>query len=95
MRVDEIKRMLVSQREEMEEFVRRERIVPRESENNIMNLMSLGGILAILGVRRSGKSILSWMISGRRRLYVNFFDERLSDFKSGDFERLLSAARQL
>ncbi len=28
-------------------------------------------------------------------LYVNFFDERLSAFRSDDFERLLNAAREL
>ncbi|WP_297093063.1 ATP-binding protein [Thermococcus sp.] len=95
MRVEEIKRVLVSQREGMEEFMRRERIVPREPENRVMNLISSGGILAILGVRRSGKSVLSWRASGEKKLYVNFFDERLSNFKANDFERLLNAARQL
>ncbi|QDA31668.1 ATP-binding protein [Thermococcus indicus] len=95
MRVEEIKRVLVSQREEMEEFVRRERIVSREPENDVVSLISSGGILAILGVRRSGKSVLSWRASGEKKLYVNFFDERLSNFKASDFERLLNAARQL
>jgi len=95
MRIDELKRVLISQREEMEEFIRRERIIPREVEGNARGVLSSPRVLAILGVRRSGKSVLAWRLSGENSLYINFFDERLSDFGPGDFERLLNAAREL
>lgn len=95
MRTDELKRVLISQREEMEEFIGRERIIPREVEENVRGVLSSPRVLTILGVRRSGKSVLAWRLSGENSLYINFFDERLSEFGPGDFERLLNAAREL
>ena len=95
MRVEELKRVLVSQREEMMEFIEREGIIKRDVEEKARSLISSPNVLAILGVRRSGKSVLSWRLVGNKALYVNFFDERLSAFRSEDFERLLSAAREL
>jgi len=95
MRTDELKRVLISQREEMEEFIGRERIIPREVEENVRGLLSSPRVLTILGVRRSGKSVPAWRLSGENSLYINFFDERLSEFGPGDFERLLNAAREL
>ncbi|NJF24433.1 ATP-binding protein [Thermococcus sp. Bubb.Bath] len=95
MKVEELKNVLTSQREELLDFVSRERLVERDVEKSAKELLSFPNVLAILGVRRSGKSVLSWRLAGKDVLYVNFFDERLIDFKSGDFERLLSAAREL
>ncbi|MCD6372874.1 MAG: hypothetical protein J7L37_04935 [Thermococcus sp.] len=73
MRTDELKRVLISQREEMEEFIGRERIIPREVEENVRGLLSSPRVLTILGVRRSGKSVLAWRLSGENSLYINFF----------------------
>ena len=95
MQIEELKRVLVSQREEMSEFVKRERIIQRDAEENAKSAIASPNVLAILGVRRSGKSVLSWNLTGGNALYVNFFDERLSAFRSDDFERLLNAAREL
>ncbi|ASJ09284.1 hypothetical protein A3L11_08595 [Thermococcus siculi] len=95
MKVEELKNVLISQREELLDFVSRERLVERDVERSAREFLSFPNVLAILGVRRSGKSVISWRLAGKDALYVNFFDERLIDFKSGDFERLLSAAREL
>ena len=85
MQVEELKRVLVSQREERMEFIERERIIPRDTEKNAKSAMASPNVLAILGVRRSGKSVFSWSLAGDNALYVNFFDERLSAFRSDDF----------
>jgi predicted AAA+ superfamily ATPase len=95
MKVEELKNVLTSQREELLDFMRRERLVERDVERSAREFLAFPNVLAILGVRRSGKSVLSWRLAGENALYVNFFDERLIDFESGDFERLLSAAREL
>ncbi len=95
MRVEELKRILVSQREEMLEFMEHERIIPREAEESARSLLATPNVLAILGVRRSGKSVMAWRLAGNKFLYVNFFDERLTGFTSRDFERLLNASREL
>lgn len=95
MKIEELKNVLISQREELLDFLSREKLVDRDVEGTAKKLLSSPNVLAILGVRRSGKSVLSWRLAGENALYVNFFDERLINFKSEDFERLLNAAREL
>ena len=45
----------------------------------------------MLGIRRCGKSILSWQILNERRVLpcINFDDERLIEFSTKDFDKLL------
>ena len=97
MNVEELKRIVVSQREEMEDLFKGERIIERDvNVSRLRSFIAHPNILAILGVRRSGKSIFSWMLMrGERYAYVNFFDERLSRFESADFERLMQAFYEL
>ena len=94
---EELKRIVVSQREEMEELFKGERIIERDvNVSNLKSFIAHPNILAILGVRRSGKSLFSWMLmQGEKYAYVNFFDERLSSFESSDFERLMQAFYEL
>jgi predicted AAA+ superfamily ATPase len=64
MNLEEIKRVVISQREEVEEKFRNERIIDREPEiNSLKRFLTHPNILAILGIRRSGKSVFSWQIS--------------------------------
>lgn len=53
--------------------------------------------MLILGIRRCGKSILSWQILKERIPfpYINFDDERLIGFRAQDFDRLLQAFYEL
>jgi len=49
-----------------------------------------------LGVRRCGKSILSWQIfDGKDFGYINFFDERLAGMKAKDLDNVLKAFYEL
>ena len=97
MNTEELKRIIVSQREEMADMLKRERIIERQVDiPRLRSFISHPNILAVLGVRRSGKSLFSWMLmQGERYGYVNFFDERLSGFESADFERLMQAFYEL
>ncbi len=97
MNIDHLKRVIVSQREEMEDMLTRERIIERSIDTaRLKGFISHPNILAILGVRRSGKSLFSWMLmQGEAYAYVNFFDERLSGFESADFEGLMQAFYEL
>ena len=53
-------------------------------------------ILAILGVRRCGKSILAFQLfSGERFGYINFDDERLLGTKAEDLNRILQILYEL
>ncbi len=92
-----LKNVVVNQREEMEELFSKERIIERNVDvPGLKDFISHPNILAILGVRRSGKSLFSWMLlDGENYGYINFFDERLSGFGVEDFERLLQAFYEL
>ena len=88
-----------------------ERIVADSQERHFPDLIrrtigiprAPGNALAIIGMRRSGKTCLCFQMmkdlleSGTPRenlLYVNFEDERLATFRSEDFQPLLEVFRQ-
>jgi len=92
---EDLKRTVASQREEMESLFATERIIERDVDaGRLRGFLSHPNVLTVLGVRRCGKSLLSWMLlRGVKFGYVNFFDERLSGFEAKDFGRLLERAR--
>ncbi|EQD79092.1 ATPase, partial [mine drainage metagenome] len=52
--------------------------------------------LAILGVRRSGKSVLTWlMLKDKKFGYVDFFDERLTTLRSDELAKIIQAFFEL
>jgi len=89
----DIKRVLVDQRERLEKKFERERIIEREVPD-LRKYLTSSNILAILGVRRSGKSTLAEMlVKGLNYAYVDFSDDRLVDVKS--FEEIEKAIYEL
>ena len=97
MNLQEIKKVIVSQREEMDEKFRVAKIVEREPDvNNLRQFLTNPNILAILGIRRYGKSIFSWQIFRNEMFgYINFDDERLFGFRAKDFDLVLQAFYEL
>ncbi len=97
MTITELKRIVISQQEEIKEKFQRENIILRDIDlNRLRGYFSAPNILAILGIRRCGKSILSWQIIGKEAFpYINFDDERLIDFQTKDFDSLLEAFYEL
>lgn len=95
--VEEIKRIIVDQREETEDIFKKERIIEREiHREELLRFLAYPNILVISGIRRSGKSIASWMLlEGRKCGYINFDDERLAGFEGKDFNKVLSASYEL
>jgi len=96
-KLEVLKRVIVAQKEEIDEKFRRENIIQRECDFSLLRKhISSPNILAILGIRRCGKSVLSWQILDRNVLpYINFDDERLVEFKTEDFDKLLQAFYEL
>jgi len=97
MNLQEIKRVIVSQREEMEEKFRGGVIVKREPEiSRLKSFLAFPNILVVLGIRRCGKSIFSWQIFKNSLFgYINFDDERLYGIKAGDLDLVLQAFYEL
>ena len=97
MNTEELKKIITSQREEIEEKFEKIKIIKREVEyKKLLSFLSAPNILAVLGLRRCGKSILSLQIFKQENFgYINFDDERLAEFKVKDFEKLLNAFYEL
>lgn len=92
----DFKTVIREQREELETIEREERLVRREPLDAAKNLLQHPNILAVLGVRRCGKSIFSYLLAKSGRYgYINFDDERLIGTKAGDLNRILQAFYEL
>lgn len=92
---EKIKQLIV---EHKNRFLKPTDLVARDSQPAIDKLLPSKEIIAISGVRRSGKSSLMNLIVGdiiqnkkipeNNILYLNFEDERFIDFDHHDFETL-------
>lgn len=88
----DIKSIIKEQREELETIEREENIIQREKLKQAKDILKYPNILAILGIRRCGKSIFSYLLSkGSKAGYINFDDERLIELGSEDFDRILTS----
>jgi len=88
----DFRRLLAEQREELEDIESRSRIVERESIPAGRTALAAPNVLAVLGVRRCGKSVFSHMLAKEYNFgYVNFDDERLIDVKTMDLDGLLQS----
>jgi predicted AAA+ superfamily ATPase len=92
----DFKAIIKEQREELEELDKRERFIPRDWEKDARKFLDHPNILAILGVRRCGKSVFSYMLAREHDFgYINFDDERLSGIQTEDLNRILEAFYEL
>jgi predicted AAA+ superfamily ATPase len=91
-----LQEIILEQRREMEEILGREKIVERKAKSLALSFLKYPNILAILGVRRCGKSILAFQLfSGQKFGYINFDDERLLGTKAEDLNRILQILYEL
>jgi predicted AAA+ superfamily ATPase len=92
----DFKVIIKEQREELEELDKRQRFISRDWEKDARKFLKHPNILAILGVRRCGKSIFSYMLTKEHNFgYINFDDERLSGTKTEDLNKILEAFYEL
>ena len=97
MQLQEIKEVVASQREEIEEKFEKTKIIEREIDRKrLKSFLKSPNVLAILGVRRCGKSTLSLQIFKNEKYgYINFDDERIMDFNAKDFNKVMEAFYEL
>ncbi|MFP3313578.1 MAG: AAA family ATPase [Thermocladium sp.] len=92
--MSEIKQVLVDQKARLERKFEKERII----ERGIPDLKNIfhSQTLAILGVRRSGKSTLAeTLLRGENFGYINFDDDRLAGIKVEDLHKVEKALYEL
>ncbi len=95
--IEEIKRIISDQREEIESIFEKKRLIEREvPREKLGNALMQPNILAILGVRRCGKSVCSLMLLKERDFgYINFDDERFYGFEANELNKVLQAFYEL
>lgn len=93
MEIERIKKVIIDQKEEIEEFFQREKIIAREIDaEKLKKFLRHPNILVITGPRRSGKSTLAIQILQEEKYgYLNFDDERLAGFSADDFNAAIEA----
>lgn len=97
MDVEVIKRAITEQESEIREKFEKERIVEREPEG-LAKYLRHPNVLAVLGVRRAGKSMFSILVAKKlagNYAYVNFDDPDLGEMKATELKRVLEAIYQL
>ena len=93
MNVEEAKRVVADQKDVVEEKLSRN-YIERDVPPDVSRYLAVPNILAILGVRRSGKSTLSLLLMKRLNVkfaYLNFDDERLYGITARDLRDLEQA----
>ncbi|MCX9083612.1 MAG: hypothetical protein CVT48_06430 [Thermoplasmata archaeon HGW-Thermoplasmata-1] len=97
MDIEKIKRIIREQRVELKEILGSGQMIKREIPiEGLKTSLSAPNILAIIGVRRCGKSTFSAMLGGDRNYgYLNFDDERLLGMATGDLNQVLQAFYEL
>lgn len=93
MRFQEI---IKEQREELEKIESSENIIQRDRIEEARDYLKTPNILAVLGIRRCGKSIFSYLlVKGTKMGYINFDDERLADLTVNDLNIVLQSLYEL
>ncbi|MFQ6089206.1 MAG: ATP-binding protein [Candidatus Methanofastidiosia archaeon] len=98
MEIEILKHVIEDQRNEVEKKFKEEKIVERENINYVNKFLKYPNIVAILGVRRGGKTIFSLLLSKKVKenvSYINFDDERLIGIKTEDLNKILQAFYEL
>jgi hypothetical protein len=93
----ELKEILADQRDEVSSLMADGRTIARDvPAQRLLAHLAVPNILAILGMRRCGKSMLSHLLlRGVSYGHVNFDDERLRWLRSGDLNDVLEAVYRL
>jgi hypothetical protein len=98
MEIEELKGIIADQRSELEEKFREEKIIEREKIGYARGFLRYPNILAVLGVRRCGKSVFSILLArelSKNFGYINFDDERLVGASTKDLNKVLQAFYEL
>lgn len=85
--------ILKDQRKELEKYLKDKRIITREAQRYFKNIINSKLIKVTTGVRRCGKSVLTYMLLQNKTFaYMNFDDERLLNL---DTNQILSSFHEI
>jgi predicted AAA+ superfamily ATPase len=91
-----LKKALIDQKEEISLLPQRKKLIERDCFKQYSSYMESGQVKVIIGVRRCGKSILSYqLLSGRQFAYINFDDEKLTNLKADELNDVLEVIYEI
>jgi len=86
----DLRQLIIDQKGELKDLIKREKIIDREFLNRYKKNISSDIIKVITGIRRCGKSIFSYqLLRDKDFAYINFDDERLITLESEDLNNIL------
>src|SRR3989338_10382563 len=86
------KKILIGQKEELKEKIAKKSIIAREGIHFYKGLISSKLVKVITGIRRCGKSVFSaQLLENKEYGYINFDDENLVGIEADKLEELLKA----
>ena len=89
------KQILLEQKQEIDRIFAK-KIIPRDIEGKMKQVMASDLIKVITGVRRCGKSVLAHQLLKEKNYgYINFDDERLVGVKAEDLNDLLETLKEI
>jgi predicted AAA+ superfamily ATPase len=93
---DELRQVLLDQREELRAPAPTGRWIPRSAARELVAALARPLVKVVTGARRSGKSVLARLALDKRDFaYVNFDDERLAGLRAQDLGRVEKALAAL
>ncbi len=96
MNVEEIKSVVVDQKQDIEKLSGGENLIERDFLETWGPFAKNDLIKVITGIRRAGKSVFSLQLLGNRNYgYINFDDERLVGLKAHDLNSVMQAFYEL
>lgn len=92
----DLKTIIKEQEEELKKIEKKENIILREEFQKSQKYLKFPNVLAIIGIRRCGKSTFSYLLSKNKKTgYINFDDERIADFKGEELNKILEVFYEL
>jgi len=89
----ELTLLLRDQKREVDDWLKKKKIVEREAHESFKDVITSKLIKVIIGVRRCGKSVLSYaFLQNEKFAYMNFDDERLTNFNT---DEILSSFQEI
>lgn len=92
-----LKRIIQEQETNRRAKMKKERIIEREiGMDSVRNALRFPNVLVILGIRRCGKSVFSWLsLSGKKFGYINFDDETLYGMEAKELNTIIKIFYEL
>src|SRR3989338_897338 len=91
-----IKKIIIDQKTELESITKRISLIERSFAKKYSQYMNSSQIKVIIGIRRCGKSVLSYqLLNNKDFAYINFDDEKLAGINAEHLNDILEVFHEI